>query len=764
MRNSLAVATLTVVVAALAVSAAWAADEWVMLGGDASHSGYDEQPLRLPLSLLWRHKIEDNTSAALSSPVVAGDKVFFCLGKAAYGLDRQTGEQLWKFDVMSEVTGTPVLDTKRGLLYIPCEDKTLYAVDAASGGRAWEFRTGAAILASPVMDGDVLYMGGDDRTLYAIDLTTQSELWRYPTTGEIKSSPVVYRGVVYVAAMDRYVYAIETAPGLAQRLRWRKSLGEPEVFMALAVERGNVIAAAGKRLVALSADRGAQRWEASFAAGLISGAPAIADRRIYVGSKDGSLYAVHATTGQVAWRYPKRGAGEPILSAPVVRHDTVFVRTEGGTILGVDARKGELRWQYDIEEPEVLPGGTQVAAYTGRGLGALGYASGGYYGSAGATEYPLPGGPPTGTTGAVGGYFGAQRGDVMGAGGIPSYSGGYYGGGRGYPPGYGSSGGYPPGYGSGGYYGDEEGEGGGYYDDVGTGRRRGDYGRRGYRRGTRGGRFARGGYGGGYGGEDEGGYGYGGYEGGRGGYRLIEPEPVAEYKENVRSSVAITDTALYVLGNDGALYALAATAADSTPPTFTDAVLQIVGQQQVTFAYVVSLVPGSELPGVYAEDVQIPGSPPINISVAVRDEGSGLDPDGFKATLDGQPVQITFDAGESLIWYTYDPQGVVRPLGDGQHDLVLEATDYRGHVGKASLSFMVDRTLPPPSLYAATGYGGEGGEGYPPGYGGSGGYPPGYGGSGGYPPGYGSSGGYPPGYGGYPPGYGQGGGAYSEDY
>jgi len=777
MRTRLAVAILTVAVAASLTSGVWAAEAWVMLGGDSSHSGYADQPLRTPLSLLWRHRIQDSSDAALSSPVAGPDKVYFCLGKTAYALDRNTGEQLWKFDVMSDVTGTPVLDLKRQRLYVPCEDKTVYAVDTETGRRAWEFRTGAAIQASPTMDGDLLYVASDDRTVYAIDLETQQELWRYQTTGEIKSAPVVYKGSVYVAALDRFVYAITVGGDGIPKFSWRQPLGAPEVFMALAVERGNIIAAAGNRLLAFDAANGARRWEATSFSGLISGAPAVSERMIYVGSKDGSLYAVQATTGQVAWRYPSQGAGEPILSAPVVRKDTVFVRTEGGTILAVNARTGQLRWQYHIQEPEVLPGGTRVAAYPG-GRAALGGYGRGYYGRGGATEYPLPYGPPTGVSGAVpGGVFGPQPGDLGGAGGAPDASRGYYqqqrggqpyggyssGYGGGYPSGYGGYG-YPPGSSQGAA--GEEGYQGGRRGAAGYGR--GVYGQR----GARGGRY--GAYGQGEGGE---GYGYppggggqyggapgqyggapGQYGGPAGQYGMGVPAP-AQFKENVRSSVAVTDSGLYVLGNDGALYALAPTAADSTPPVFSDAVLQIVGEQRVTFAYPLALVPGSELPGAHAEDVSIPGAPPINISVAVGDEGSGLDPDSLKATLDGRPAELTFDAGESLIWYTYNPQGVARPLDDGQHDLVLQAADYRGHVAKASVSFMVDRTLPAPKLYTPTGYGGEGQEGYPP-QGGSG-YPPGgYGGSG-YPPGgYGGSG-YPPGgYGGsgYPPaGYGPGG-------
>ncbi len=760
-----------------------AADGWAMLGGDPTHSGFAEKAPRLPLSLLWRYSLPESTVAALSSPVVDDDCVYFCLDQTVYALDRTTGEEVWTYKAAGALSATPVVDTQRGLLYVGCEDKAVYALDTTTGSRRWDFRTAGAVLASPVLEGDTLYVASTDRSVYAIDLEQGLRKWQFPTGGEIKATPAVLRGTVFAAASDRFVYAIDPGARGQAQLRWRAGLAHPEVFMSVALERGKVIAASGRQLAAFDATRGTQVFSETIGQGILAGTPAIANRRVYVGSTDGSLYCVNANTGQPEWRYPREGVGESIISSPIVRGTYVFVRSEGGQVLALDARKGTLLWQYDMDEPPVLRGGERVAlGYTGRlaraGHMSFGALSGGYD----LGWHPGGFGPMTGETGPVAaGPWGAQPGDYSSGYYGPSSpysSGGYYGspysgyppGGSGYygpgaggqgtgvqpyvdprtgavvtPPGGGMGTGPPGGSGYPGYPGSYgPGYPGGRYGSEDDG----DYGP------PRGGRYPRGGRFGG--GEDEGEYGFGGrYPGGR-----MAPlmRPPAEFKEHLRSSVAVTEGALFVLGNDGALYAFASDAADSTPPDFRDGQIQVTGQGRYTFGYPVEIAGEDDLPGRYAEDVKIPGAPPIRFSVEVRDDGSGLDLDSIEVRLDGKPAEATFDPRGSILWYTYDPKGVARSLNDGEHVIAVKASDYRGHSRQISAAFTVDNSQGPPSLTPATPYG-TSPYGYGSGYPTEGTSPYGYGGYGsGYPGGGGA-----PGYGTMPPGGYPPGGYYEEE-
>ena len=70
---------------------------------------------------------------------------------------------------------------------------------------------------------------------------------------------------------------------------------------------------------ALNASTGALLW--SYATGAyVSSSPAVANRVVYVGSADNSVYALNASTGALLWSYITRGfvAGSPALSNGVV--------------------------------------------------------------------------------------------------------------------------------------------------------------------------------------------------------------------------------------------------------------------------------------------------------------------------------------------------------------------------------------------------------------------------------------------------------------
>jgi outer membrane protein assembly factor BamB len=79
--------------------------------------------------------------------------------------------------------------------------------------------------------------------------------------------------------------------------------------------------------------------------GAVVSSPAVANGIVYVGSNDGSLYALSTTTGKKLWSYP---TGGPIMSAPAVTKNRVFVYSSGGVFYALNATTGKLLWQRSI--------------------------------------------------------------------------------------------------------------------------------------------------------------------------------------------------------------------------------------------------------------------------------------------------------------------------------------------------------------------------------------------------------------------------------
>ncbi|WP_418283178.1 PQQ-binding-like beta-propeller repeat protein [Halorubrum sp. DTA98] len=86
---------------------------------------------------------------------------------------------------------------------------------------------------------------------------------------------------------------------------------------------------------------------------------------VYVGSDDGSLYAVDATDGTIVWRFTE--PGDEVPSSPTVVSGVTYVGSIDGTLYAVDAETGEEVWRFDaagpvISSPTVVGGTVYVGS------------------------------------------------------------------------------------------------------------------------------------------------------------------------------------------------------------------------------------------------------------------------------------------------------------------------------------------------------------------------------------------------------------------
>ena len=74
--------------------------------------------------------------------------------------------------------------------------------------------------------------------------------------------------------------------------------------------------------------------------------PVVAAGMVFVGSADGYLYAVNATTGTRMWA---SWVGTDI-NSPTLAHDKVFITSTFGTLFAFDMYSGEGVWNQSIGE------------------------------------------------------------------------------------------------------------------------------------------------------------------------------------------------------------------------------------------------------------------------------------------------------------------------------------------------------------------------------------------------------------------------------
>ena len=76
--------------------------------------------------------------------------------------------------------------------------------------------------------------------------------------------------------------------------------------------------------------------------------PTVHEDVVYVPGGDGVLYALRATNGELLWKYD---AGEQLATPPVITEGRVFVASQGNVLYAVEAQTGKWLWQYRRDLP-----------------------------------------------------------------------------------------------------------------------------------------------------------------------------------------------------------------------------------------------------------------------------------------------------------------------------------------------------------------------------------------------------------------------------
>ena len=297
------------------------------------------------------------------SPLVSGGRAY--VGSTdgfLYAADAKSGDVRWKFHA-GAVDSTPA--AANGLVYFTARPGSLYAVNAASGRLAWKSDFGADrgtedywdyLLSSPVIAGSAVVVGAGDGFVRSFDARTGKLRWRFDTGARVRSTPAVAEGLVVVGTTSGHVVALHEGDG---SLAWRfATAGASRTFEEASNDTTSVMATpslsqgrvfVGGRdgyLYAIDLHRGEQLWrtthdESSWILSTLTG-----DERLYVGSGSANIVqAADPATGKEIWRSATRAA----IFARVVRSgDTLVFSDFAGNVQGIDRATGERLWQFPM--------------------------------------------------------------------------------------------------------------------------------------------------------------------------------------------------------------------------------------------------------------------------------------------------------------------------------------------------------------------------------------------------------------------------------
>jgi serine/threonine-protein kinase len=121
-------------------------------------------------------------------------------------------------------------------------------------------------------------------------------------------------------------------------------------------------------------DRQGLEWKVQIDGGCVPGSgsasvPVVAHGAVFVGSRDGSVYAIDAATGAQRWRFETQTKA-PVNATPAVDGDAVYIGGWDRTFYALDAMTGRPRWSFDaglpIMDKALVYGGRVIFATGGR--------------------------------------------------------------------------------------------------------------------------------------------------------------------------------------------------------------------------------------------------------------------------------------------------------------------------------------------------------------------------------------------------------------
>ena len=370
-RLSLSVAVCIAVVTARAAPVSAARGGIAMFRGTADHVGtYAAPPGHELGGVRWTFA---TNGAVRSSPAILGGVVYIGSSDGyLYALDERTGRMRWRFAAGSAVTSSPAV--AGGLVYAHTYDGRVFALRAADGRPvwtrsfgpparlAWGHESADDYASSPAIAGTRLYVGGIDGNLYALDARSGAVIWRLRTGGRIWSSPAVADGAVYVGSLDGKLYKANAADGV---LRWAfatdgaaldsGAFGYDRRTIQSSPSVGDGIAYVGSRngtLYAVDAERGTLRWRFDNSVFWSNTSPARANGLVYAGNSDGLfVQGVDARSGKEAWKYT---TALQVFASPSVAGDAVYTGDWAGSMYAVDAKSGALLWKYRSDGRRIM--------------------------------------------------------------------------------------------------------------------------------------------------------------------------------------------------------------------------------------------------------------------------------------------------------------------------------------------------------------------------------------------------------------------------
>jgi eukaryotic-like serine/threonine-protein kinase len=247
-----------------------------------------------------------------------------------FGVDRENGKQIWKFDIPGDVFSSPCL-AGGNMIIVGSISGAVFALQVNSGDLLWKFETGGQVWSSPSYNGNNIFIGSDDGFLYCLDKDGKL-LWKTKLNGKVRSSSPCLsfneeNPLVFIGTYSGGMFCLNQLTG---EIRWSKQIKQPVMASPSILKDKVFFATSDNKLYCLRKNNGLKIWDFE-TGGKIWSSPSISeyDNVLFFGSLDAHIYGINIDTGKQTWKFPTMNM---IDSSAAIANNMLFMASRDGLL------------------------------------------------------------------------------------------------------------------------------------------------------------------------------------------------------------------------------------------------------------------------------------------------------------------------------------------------------------------------------------------------------------------------------------------------
>lgn len=220
---------------------------------------------------------------------------------------------------------------------------------ALEPGRFWSASLGGAIRGTPSVSNDRILTGNANGMFTSLDLFSGEIRWQTALPAPVESSPAVLGNRIAVG----HGQGVSALDGASGAVLWTTATSAAVTGPVRAVGDRLVFGGRDRMVHCVALGTGQPAWTFP-TGGFVEGGAAMDDTGIFIGSDDGTLYALDFNGAQ-RWRF---NTLDEIKSTPLLADDLVIFGNDRGLLTALARADGSVRWQ------RTLPGSLKTSSPT----------------------------------------------------------------------------------------------------------------------------------------------------------------------------------------------------------------------------------------------------------------------------------------------------------------------------------------------------------------------------------------------------------------